>query len=114
DGCEEWHRDAPEDLPFAAAVSAGGFEDVSWDRSEPRPDHNHRESGPDPDVGEDQRWGNKFGSEPGHAAERLGEGFRRDRRVIRAGAEFVQREGPVVVGRGGPDLLPTRVTKGNG
>ena len=54
-GREQRHGDAAEDLPLARAVGARRLEHVARDRGEPGGDHDHREAGPDPDVGDHQR-----------------------------------------------------------
>ena len=54
-GREQRHGDAPEDLPLGRAVGARRLEHVARDRREAGRDHHHREAGPDPDVGDDQR-----------------------------------------------------------
>ena len=93
-GREQRHRDAAEDLPLGRAVGARGLEHVARHRREPGADHDHREAGPDPDVGDQQRRGDQARPEPGEAAERLREGLRADRRLVAARATFVKSNVP--------------------
>src|SRR6478672_2183499 len=50
-------------------------------RRKPCPDHDHREAGPDPDVGEDDRRGDQLRAEPRHAGEGRAERGRVDFRL---------------------------------
>ena len=54
-GREQRHGHAPEDLPLGGAVGARRLEHVARDRGQAGGDHDHREAGPDPDVGDDDR-----------------------------------------------------------
>ena len=79
---EQRHRDAPEDLPLGRAVRAGRLERVARDRGEPGRDHDHREAGPDPDVGEHDRGRDQLLAQP---RRRPGTARRTCRRRSRAG-----------------------------
>ena len=61
----------------------------------PAPDHDHREAGPDPDVGDHDRRRDQLGAEPADAAERLAERLRADRGLVAARLDVGEREGPV-------------------
>ena len=70
---EQRHGDAAEDLPLGRAVGARRLEHVARHRRQAGADHHHREAGPDPDVGDQERRRDQLRPEPRVAAERLRE-----------------------------------------
>ena len=67
---QQRHGHAAEDLPLAGAVGARGLERVARDRGQAGRDHDHREAGPDPDVGDDDRGRDQLRAEPARRRRR--------------------------------------------
>ena len=90
--CEQRHGDAPERLPLGRAVGPRGLEYVARHRREPGRDHDHREAGPDPDVGDQERRDDEARPEPRVAGPGLGEGGGADACLVGPGVQSVNVE----------------------